>query len=553
MRTLVVACLGWLIAAGGALGSTALESRVGELTRLSVPIVEGQPIAAGAPISAFYAYRSYRPAWTEREEAADLLAAIDASVDDGLDPSDFHAATVRRLLADWSSAEADPISRELLLTDALVRLLYQLYFGKVDPRHIEANWNFTPPPLPDDAIHRFSDALDAEGVAELIRRTRLDDPGYLAMRQALGHYRLIARSGGWQRLPPGPTLRPGDVDPVILLLRRRLMATGDREAPAAGPDDVFGPVLEAAVKRFQERHGLEADGLVGPQTRAALNVSVERRIDQLRVNLERARWVLRQRPDDLIEVDIAAFEATRIEHGRTTWQSRVIVGLPFRQTPVFSDTIEYIVFNPTWTVPRSILVKDVLPRIRRNPAYLAEQGFDVIDGQGRQVPLETATLAALEGKAFPWALVQRPGPLNALGRIKFMFPNPFAVYLHDTPQRGLFQRAARPFSSGCIRVDDALGLAEWLLAANPGWDRAAIRAAIASGETRTVFLARQMPVRLLYRTADVGSDGTLRFSADIYDRDGRLLAALDEPFRLRFPHDALLERMPPISERTALD
>jgi murein L,D-transpeptidase YcbB/YkuD len=186
-------------------------------------------------------------------------------------------------------------------------------------------------------------------------------------------------------------------------------------------------------------------------------------------------------------------------------------------------------------VPRSILVEDLLPRVRRNPDYLAQQGFDVRDRLGELVPLEVATAAALAGADFPWTLIQRPGPLNALGLMKFMFPNQFAVYLHDTPSRELFSRAARSFSSGCIRVQDATGLAELLLERNPGWDRARIEAAIASGETRTVFLQRRLPVRLLYRTADAMADGTILFRDDIYERDGPLLAALDQPFRPVFP------------------
>lgn len=553
MRTVLATCLVWLLAASGAMADAALERRLALLTQQETPVVAGQPIAAAGVIGALYRERSHRPAWTDPAMAAALLAAIDGSVDDGLDPGDFHAGTVRHLVASWAEGQTSEADREILLSDSLVRLLYQLYFGKVDPRTIEPNWNFSRPALAGDAVGRLSAALDTGDLAGLIERTRLDHPSYAAMRRALAHYRLIAASGGWQPLPDGPTLKPGDVDPALPLLRRRLMATGDLVAAPDGPADAYGPVLEGAVRRFQERHGLAVDGIIGPMTREALNVPVERRMDQLRVNLERARWVLRQRPDDLVEVDIAAFRAARIAGGSTSWQSRVIVGQPFRQTPVFADTIEYIVLNPTWTVPRSILVKDILPRIRRNPAYLAEQGFDVIDHQARRVPLETATQAALAGADFPWTLVQRPGASNALGRVKFMFPNPFAVYLHDTPQRHLFAEAARPFSSGCIRVDDAIGLAAWLLAANPGWDRSRIEMAIASGETRTVFLQRQMPVRLLYRTADAEPDGTIQFRPDIYDRDPGLLAALGQPFRPRFPDHPLIEALPSISQQAARD
>ena len=508
----------------------ALEQRLAALGSHASPSVAGEPIAAFDLIERFYAARGYRPAWTDEGLVAELSAVIEASPDDGLDAADFHIATVARLVPEPNSPE-----REIVLTDALARLLYQLYFGKVDPRHLDPNWNFALPSLANTVIRTVSDALDSGDITGVVERARLDHPTYRGLRRALGRYREIAASGGWPTLPAGPTLEPGAIDPRVPILRERLMAMGDlMDFPVAAAEAVDRP-LEDAIRRFQARHGLAVDGRVGPATRAALNVPVDQRIAQLRANLERARWVLRLDPTDVIDVDIAGFSVERQERGAVTWQSRAIVGQPFRQTPVFADTIRYIEFNPTWTVPRSILTEDIIPRIRRNPEYLAEQGFYVLDRAGTRVPLEVATLAALDGGSFPWTLVQRPGPLNALGRMKFMFPNQFAVYLHDTPSRGLFGQPARTFSSGCIRVEDSLGLAELLLAANSGWDRTRIEAVIARGETLRVDLARPMLVRLLYRTADIGADGAVLFRDDVYDRDPPLLAALDQPFRPVFP------------------
>jgi L,D-transpeptidase YcbB len=507
-----------------------LGRRLEVLGTAAAPTIAGEPIAATALLQRFYAARDDRPAWSDPETAAALLAAIEASSDDGLAPGDFHAAAVGRLLDEAVSAE-----REIVLTDALARLLYQLSFGKVDPRRLDPNWNFARPTFAADLISSVSEALDAGDVEGLVARARLAHPTYQGLRRGLARYRQIAAAGGWRALPQGPTLELGAHGPAVAILRERLMAAGDlNELPVAARDRL-DPPMEAAIRRFQVRHGLAVDGRVGPATRAAMNVPVEQRIAQLRVNLERARWVLRLDPPDRIEVDIAGFSVERRRDGAVTWQSRAVVGRPFRQTPVFADEIRYIDFNPTWTVPRSILVKDIMPLIRENRAYLAEQNFDVVDSEGRSVSLEVATRAVLDGAAFPWTLVQRPGPLNALGRMKFMFPNEFAVYLHDTPARELFGWAARPFSSGCIRVQDSMGLAELLLADNPGWDRARIEAVLAGGETRRVFLQRPMPVRLLYRTADLGADGSIHFRADIYDRDGPLLAALDAPFRPVFP------------------
>ena len=516
-----------------------LERRVRTLATSDMPVLAGHPIVAHELIETFYAARGFRPAWTSRGLVEALLGAIEESVLDGLDPDDFHRRAVRLLHADPAFAEPGPVAaaeRDILLTDALARLLYQLYFGKVDPRHLDPNWNLDRPILAADVIQRVDAALEAGDVAGAVARARLDHPTYRILRHALARYRAIDGAGGWPSLPPGPLLERGMTDAAIPLLRERLLATGDLDRLPQAAADRFDAPLEEAVRRFQARHGLDVDGRVGPRTRDVLNVPVGRRIAQLRANLERARWVLRVPHADVIDVDIAAFSVERVQDGVTTWRSRAIVGQPYRQTPVFAHEIEYIVFNPTWTVPRSILQKDILPRVRSNPAHLAEQGFDVIDGRGQHVPLETAVAAAQAGDEFPWTLVQRPGPLNALGRLKVMFPNQFAVYLHDTPSRELFARAARSFSSGCIRVQDAVGLAELLLERNPGWDRARIEAAIASGETRTVFLQRRLPVRLLYRTADARPDGTILFRDDIYDRDGPLLAALDQPFRPVFPN-----------------
>ncbi len=541
MRALALALLLLWTAAGPVSAETAeraIEQRLTTLADATSPSLQGQRIVSRALLAAFYAARDHRPAWTDQSHVAALHAAIEESRLDGLRPDDFHAATVRRLHQDaaFTAASAAAVAeRDILLTDALAQLLYQLHYGKVDPRHLDPNWNLGQPALGHDMLRLVDDAVRQGDIAGVVERVRLDHPTYRGLRRGLARYRAIAASGGWPVLPPGPTLKPGTTDPRVPTLRRRLMAMGDLEDFPVGAAAHFDRPLEAAVRRFQARYGLAVDGLVGPATRAALNVPVDQRIAQLRANLERARWVLRLDPADVIDVDIAGFSVERLADGKVTWQSRAIVGQPFRQTPVFADAIRYIDFNPTWTVPRSILTKDIIPQIRRNPEYLAEQGFYVLDRDGTPVPLEVATLAALEGSSFPWTLVQRPGPLNALGRMKFMFPNQFAVYLHDTPSRRLFGEAARTFSSGCIRVEDSLGLAELLLAANPGWDRARIEAVIASGETVRVRLDRPMPVRLLYRTADIGPDGAVHFRDDIYERDGPLLAALDQTFRPSLP------------------
>jgi L,D-transpeptidase YcbB len=286
------------------------------------------------------------------------------------------------------------------------------------------------------------------------------------------------------------------------------------------------------VERFQHRHGLEADGAVGRRTLAALNVPVEARIDQLRVNLERTRWVFRDLEPRYLIVNIAGFHAYLMEDGKSVWDSRVVVGTRYRKTPVFKARMTYLVLNPTWTVPPTILKEDIIPAMRRDPGYLASRNMVLLDASGQRVDTADIDLQNLTIRNFPYVVRQEPGPQNALGRIKFMFPNRHFVYLHDTPSRGLFERANRTFSSGCIRVEHPLTLAELLLDDPVNWNRAKIEARLADGKTQTVNLKTPITVFLVYWTAEPEADGEVNFFNDVYRRDAAVLKALDEPFRL---------------------
>jgi murein L,D-transpeptidase YcbB/YkuD len=296
---------------------------------------------------------------------------------------------------------------------------------------------------------------------------------------------------------------------------------------------VFDDAVQTAVKTFQRRHFLSPDGEVGPATLRALQVPVGRRIDQLRVSLERARWVLHDVPGSIVLVDVAGFEVIVLRDGEPIWRSRVQVGKPYRRTPIFRATITYLVLNPTWTVPSGILSKDILPAVRRNPAYLAEKNLRVIDYQGREVDPRGIDWGRESEKHFPYLLRQDPGPNNALGRVKFVFPNKHDVYLHDTPSKELFERDVRAFSSGCIRVDRPFELAELLLNDPENWSREKIQAAMDGTQTRTVKLESPVPVLLYYWTAQGQPDGTAQFKTDIYGRDDAVLKAIDGEFKFR--------------------
>jgi L,D-transpeptidase YcbB len=282
------------------------------------------------------------------------------------------------------------------------------------------------------------------------------------------------------------------------------------------------------VRRFQERHGLTADAVIGPGTLAALNVPVSARIDQLRVNMERARWVMHELKGDFVLVDVAGFDVTLFRDEDAVWTSKVIVGRPFRETPIFKSLITYVVFNPTWTIPPTILVKDKLPILQKDPGYLQRNNIRVIDASGREVdPYSVNWKAYGAGRLPPYQLQQAPGEDNALGLVKIMFPNPYSVYLHDTPTKSLFDKDERTFSSGCIRVQKPLELAERVLNDPERWNGATIAEVLAAKTTKTVNLAKPVPVLILYWTAQPTADGLVLFRNDVYGRDPPTLAALD--------------------------
>jgi murein L,D-transpeptidase YcbB/YkuD len=355
------------------------------------------------------------------------------------------------------------------------------------------------------------------------------------MRDALARYRKIAAAGGWPSVPEGPTLRPGATDPRVATIARRLVISGDLDdGVAPGSPDAYSPEIEQAVRRFQARHGLDADGIVGAGTLRELNVPAEQRVQQLEINLERARWVLDDLSERFILVNIAGFRVYVVQDRQVTWESRVQVGKTYRKSPVFRDEMKYLVFNPTWTVPYSIATRDLLPQIKQDPGFFESRGFDLRDRAGRLVDPKSVDWSQVTAGRFPYTLVQRPGPANALGRVKFMFPNEHAVYLHDTPSRYLFDRADRTFSSGCIRVENPFELAEILLGSD-GWTQEKFQQVLETGKERTVFLSEPIPVLLLYWTAQASPDGTVSFFPDVYDRDAAIIEALDEPFALDLP------------------
>ena len=518
----------------------ALRERVETINAGGTVSVDGEPLFASRTLGKLYAENGYTPLW-DRARLVSLVEVLKDIEDDGLRPDDYHLKPLQALMQRKPLPPVEQAKLDLLATDSYALLLYHLYFGKVDPVSLDANWNFGTRAIREvDAITFVRDAIARNRLLANVQAARPQHPLYKAGRESLAAYRNIAALGGWPRIPEGPVLKVGATDPRVPLLRKRLAITGDLAAvggastPAAGtPPELYDATLEAALKHAQRRYRMDADGVLGPTTLRALNIPVEQRIGQLRVNLERGRQVLHEVKDGpLVVVDIAGFEVRYLVDGKRVWRTRAVVGQPFRETPVFKAMIDNVVVNPTWTVPPGILAKDILPTLRRNDrSILARKRLSVIDRNGNKLNPAAIDFSRYTAANFPFMLRQDAGPDNALGAVKINFPNPHLVYLHDTPSKSLFNETVRTFSSGCIRTERPLELAELLLADPARWNRAALDAAVAAGETRTVRLAKKVPVLIIYWTADRDDDGGVVFKPDPYSRDARELAALDAPFR----------------------
>ncbi len=503
-----------------------MRRQVEQLRRGDEPRIGAGSLAARTLMATLYERRSFAPLWSDPARQQALLQALHDAVAHGLDPRDYHLGAL--------DAPLPPAQRELLLTDAVVRYAYHLYFGKADPRVLQPSWNFSRTLAGVDPVAALQQLIEAPDIAVALAGLAPRLPPYAALRDALARLRAIESAGGWPPVDPGPALALGAHGPRVAQLRARLQAGGDASPTGdAATAEVFDAGIEDAVRRFQRRHGLEADGVVGRATLAALNVGVRDRIEQVRANLERLRWVARDLDGDFLLVDIAGFSAQLWRHGAPAWSARVVVGRPYRTTPEFRARMSDLVLNPEWNVPPTILREDVLPKVVADPAYLQRHRMRVVDAAGRSVDPAGIDWPRYrqQPRAFPYQIVQAAGGDNPLGRVKFMFPNEHAVYLHDTPSRSLFDKPVRAFSSGCIRIDRPLELAALLLDDPQRWSVERLTAAIATGQTRTVPVRVTVPVLLLYFTATVDADGLLQLRPDLYGRDRAIVAALAAPLR----------------------
>jgi murein L,D-transpeptidase YcbB/YkuD len=478
-------------------------------------------------LAEFYAKNGERLAWCDDSggilpSATTLLDALRRAAEHGLDPEDYALSRLDLLRAQLGKAPLDDaaVARvadfDLLMTAAFFRYASDLSTGRVHPDEIRNDWHTSFPEL--EPLTKLDRALDGSELSELLDALPPPHRGYARLREALTQLHEVEAAGGWPAIPDGPKLERGSRGPRVAVLRQRL------SEPAG---DVFDGTLAASVRRFQERHGIEPDGKVGANTLVELNVTVEQRMRQVELNLERWRWIPRRLGDPHVFVNIPAFDLELVRGDASVWRTRIVAGKAFTPTPVFSDRIVAEVINPPWNVPESIALGEYLPELRADPKAFQRRGLRLLQGSEehpRDVDPSTVDWHALGEGRFPYRLRQDPGPNNALGRLKFQLTNDFNVYLHDTPTRGLFGHLDRDLSHGCIRVENPLELAKLLLDES---SQDPLREALGRAEERHLSVKPPVPIHIVYLTAWVDEAGELRFSPDVYEFDGPQRGALD--------------------------
>jgi murein L,D-transpeptidase YcbB/YkuD len=489
-------------------------------------------------VEKFYSDRNYQLAWFKDNQlvpqANKLMEVIEKARQEGLNPTDYQVKDLRemyRLLVRLESTADQKLKQQefdLALTASYFNYASDFYKGAVDPHSTAAvEWQVKRNKV------KLNKALETilkerESFYPYYEFEALHE-GYQKLRDALVEYRELQERGGWPEVPGERVVELNDTADVVLDLRKRLLPN-QRINEQDSAFLVYDREVEEAVRAFQRQHGLTVDGIAGPETYRALNVSVDERIDQIILNMERWRWLPKRlapadKPDRYVMVNIPAYQLYVMENGEEKMRMKVVVGKTMHSTPIFSHEVQYIVFAPYWNVPNSIVMDEIKPKLQRNRGWLRTQDMEMVTTFGpnaRRVPVSRVNWYRVTEDNFRYRIRQRPGPKNALGRVKFIFPNEYAVYLHDTPSDHLFNQSERDFSHGCVRVERPVDLAAYLLRDNPLWDRSRILEAMNGREEQRVDLEESVPVYLVYFTAWVENDGTVHFRDDLYGHDEAL-------------------------------
>ncbi|MFZ9188788.1 MAG: L,D-transpeptidase family protein, partial [Algoriphagus sp.] len=517
--------------------SSQLRITLEKITQESPARIRERQLTQIGLVFPFYSQRQFEPIWTKQGKLTSLAYELRFEIrqvrDDALNPESYHLALIENFfeshekkLASGSPIEGVELAElELLLSDAYFRLALDLDLGRVDPSKLKAKWGIPRKTQSQDYGVLLSQAARDQDLRTVLISLYPNTPSYskgkLRLRQ-LEEY--TQKQGAWKPIKSDRTIRLGESSPILPQVRERLAFWGFSSKGVANDPKLFDSLLFDQVQTFQIQRGLKTDGVLGQATFVALNISPMQLMDKIRVNLERMRWV----PAEFFEkeailVNVPSFQVVYRRGMDTLFSTKVIVGTVKNQTPVFTSLMSYLVLSPYWNIPPSIARKETLPAIRRNPGYLNANHMEVVTTAGQPVSLSQVNWKA---SPFPYLIRQKPGEHNALGLVKFMFPNPFNVYLHDTPSKQLFEREIRAFSHGCIRMEHPETFAALLLKDRQEWPLARMQEVMHQGKEEIVPLTNKIPVAILYFTFLVSPTGTPVFYEDIYGRDEELLLLL---------------------------
>jgi murein L,D-transpeptidase YcbB/YkuD len=479
---------------------------------------------------ALYKANDFELVWANKSTAQEALRSISQSTLEGLSPSDYHYETLLNLSQQLTEpgSEAVVAQFDVLLSDAIMTYAKHLIRGKVNPKQLTPTWNYEQFHLsPDETAIALLEHIKANDVEAGLKRLKPTLLHYEELKKALAFYRNLQAQG---ELPPvvlaGKVLKAGESDPSVPLIKEKLRRLDYYEVDGSAQSNEYSDDLVEAIKKLQHFNQITEDGEIGKHTLSVLNTTYQTYVNTIMVNLERIRWVNNSLSERYVIVNIAGFKLFLYENASVKWQTNVVVGQKYKETPIFKGQMSHIVMNPTWTVPRSIS-KGIIEKAQNNPSYLAEKDFIVVDSKRNPVDINSIDWPSANQSHFPYWFVQQPSVNNALGQIKFIFPNQYSIYLHDTPAKSLFKQEQRAFSHGCVRVEDPFDFATQILQNSGEWPRSKIDEVIAAEATLNVNLADPLDVYLMYWTVSANSD-ELHFYPDVYERDAAVLERLNQ-------------------------
>jgi murein L,D-transpeptidase YcbB/YkuD len=498
--------------------------------------IAGVSIANKEELAEAYAAINYKPFWITRALSDSVFAALSEIEMDGLLPQDYFIPEINLLAEELLKDPEKDLQKwaelDILITSALLKYCDHLLHGKVDPFTLDSFWNFPRRKSEVPIADLLEICLEERSLQKLFVHTRPQNILYQNSRLKLTEYRKLAVRGGWKPLSLNSDevkLEPGDTSDFFPKLRIRLFSEGFLDSSDVDSSMIYDDKLQQAVANFQVMHGLYPDKVIGKSTIGLLNIPVTDKVESILVNLERMRWAIGNLKNDFILVNAAQYKLWLFYQDTVAWQTEVIIGTPKNSTPFFTANLKSIIFNPTWTVPYSIASKEILPKLKANPGYLHQNNMILLNKQGQVVNPSKVHFNSYSSRNFPYVIRQKPGKSNSLGLVKFEFPNPYSIYIHDTPSKNLFTRDERALSHGCIRVNKPIELAKLLLQDPVSWNDSTIADLLDSGVTKSVAYTKEMPVYLLYFTHYTNANGQAYFFKDIYQADKKIMQALVKP------------------------